>query len=388
MAVKHSLTRTHTLILLFPRQYQPLRPQFAGRLEQLCAACRGYIFTLSGERYRGLRIGDFLLYSEAIEPNSLGLVLRRFWLQAILPLKLIPKSTHIDAIISYDPYASGLAGALLKAFLGARLIVEVNGDYHKVDLPSNPLKKWLMRAAFFISIRSADAIKVLNRDQESFFRQRHPSKKLFRFPDFVATRYFQSLQSSQGDYLLSVGFPFSLKGMDVLIRAFILIADRHPRIKLKIMGYCPEEELIAYKRMASGHHRIEFVKPGWIEDVGELMRGCYALVNAARSEALGRIHLEAMACRKPVVATRTNGAMECVTDAETGLLCEIGNPQDLAEKLDYLLSHPAVAASMGRAGFERLQTEFSEERYTQSFRSMLQGLLFPNASDGAVTSHQ
>ena len=367
--------RRPNLIFLFSGRSQPLRRNFAKRFENLSGICRGYIFTLSSKRCRALGIGDFVLYTEAFRPSWLGLSLRRLWLQVYLAAKLIRKQAHIDAIISADPYACGLAGVLLKALLRTRLVVEVNGDFHRLEPAQGLAKRWVMRLVFFISMRSADAIKVLNRDQENFFSRRYRSKKLFRFTDFVATEYFQSLECYEGNYLLAVGHPFALKGIDVLIRAFRLISHRHPTMELKIMGYCPERDLIVYKQLASGEARIEFVKPGWIEDVGELMRGCYALVNAARSEALGRVHLEAMACGKPVVATRTNGGMECVTDGETGLLCEVGNAEDLSRKLDYLLSNPTLAATMGRAGFNRLQAVYCEKSYTQSFASMLEELL-------------
>jgi glycosyltransferase involved in cell wall biosynthesis len=109
-----------------------------------------------------------------------------------------------------------------------------------------------------------------------------------------------------------------------------------------------------------------------MEDVGEQMKGCYALVNAARSEAMGRVHVEAMACGKPIVATRTNGGLECIEDGKTGLLCAIGDVRDLAAKLDELLSNHDRANQMGLAGKIRTQEMFSEKAYAATFRAMLE----------------
>jgi glycosyltransferase involved in cell wall biosynthesis len=367
--------RKANLVFLFPRQYRPLKPNFAKCFQNLSETFCGYIFTTSGERHRGLAIGNFRLYSERAAPSSLIVVLRRLWLQALLPLAVVRNGARVDAVVSYDPYASGLAASLLSTLLRARLIVEVRGDFHKTEPSQHPVKKRLMRLALAVSVHFADALRVLNRDQESYFRRRYPSKRVFRFSPFIAEEYFTSLDCYQGDYLLSVGHPYDLKGMDVVIKAFRLVAARHRGIKLKIMGYCPEDELRRYRELASGEPAIEFIRPGWIEDVGDLLRGCYALVNAARSEAFGRVHLEAMACQKPVVATRTNGAMECVEDGVTGLLCEIDNVADLAAQLDALLGDPARAARMGRAGFERFQRLYSERIYTQSVVSMIEEVL-------------
>ena len=109
------------------------------------------------------------------------------------------------------------------------------------------------------------------------------------------------------------------------------------------------------------------------------MRGCYALVNAARSEAMGRVHVEAMACGKPIIASRTNGAIECVEDGITGLLCGIGDVADLAAKLDALLSEPQRAAQIGYAGKLRMHNLFSEEACTESYHAMLEDVMGVNS---------
>jgi glycosyltransferase involved in cell wall biosynthesis len=255
------------------------------------------------------------------------------------------------------------------------MIVELNGDYHKTEPGRSGFMKVFMRTLLNLTLRASDAIKVLNADQEAFCRRLLPHKPIYRFPDFTASDYFESLQSHQGDYLLSVGHPFDLKGIDVLIAAFIRIADKHQQISLRIMGYCPQRDLAKYRAMAAGHPRIIFVEPGWIEDVGEQMRGCYALVNAARSEAMGRVHVEAMACAKPIIATRTNGALECVEDGQTGDLCAIGDIADLAAKLDKLLSNPSRAAQMGNAGKMRMHEIFSEAKCVEAYHTMFEEVI-------------
>jgi glycosyltransferase involved in cell wall biosynthesis len=234
------------------------------------------------------------------------------------------------------------------------------------------ISKILARQIFNLTFSHADAIKLLNFDQEAFCRQQFPEKRTYKFPPFVATDYFQSLESHQGDYLLSIGHPFDLKGMDVLIAAFKRIADKHPCINLRIMGYCPQSDMQKYKALVDGDPRITFIDPGWIEEVGEQIRDCYALVNASRTEALGRVHIEAMACGKPVVATRTNGAIESIEEGVTGLLCDVGNVSDLAAKLDSLLANPDRAAEMGRAGMARMNRIFSETSCTDAYHAMLE----------------
>jgi glycosyltransferase involved in cell wall biosynthesis len=367
------------LLFLFPLIYRPSKRNIARRYELLSRSYRGHIFALSSERQRNVLVSGFLFHSEKFEGSAAGRLIRGLWIQVVVPLRLLWGKSRVSAVIAYDPFRCGLSALILKYALRCKMIVEVNGDFHgyyKRNEPGQSCVSRHLRALLLnLSLRCADGIKVLNKDQEAHYRRRFPHAAFFRFPDFVPTEYFELLACHQGNYLLSVGYPFHGKGMDVLIEAFKRIAAKHPQAGLRIMGHCPEDDLVKYRELARGYPRIEFIKPGWIEDVGEQMRGCYALVNAARSEAMGRIHVEAMACGKPIIATRTNGALECIEDGRTGLLCAIDDAGDLAAKLDELLSNPDRAAQMGRAGKMRMQEVFSEKVTTEKFQRMLEEVI-------------
>ena len=359
------------LVFLFPLVYRPHKPNFAGQFRLLSRWYRGHIVALSGSRQRHLPVSNFHFHSEIFGKRAILRVLLALWTQVAIPFRLLWRRARGVVIIAYDPYKSGLAACALKYLLRSKIIVQLNGDYHRAEPGRLSVKQRIMRFVFGLTLRRADAIKVLNIDQEAFCRRVFPGKPVYRFPDFVATDYFGSLETYQGDYLLSIGHPFDLKGVDLLIAAFLRIADQHPRIHLRIMGYCPPRDEASYRALAQGHPRIHFVQPGWIEDVAEQIRGCYALVNAARSEAMGRVHIEAMACGKPIVASRTNGALQCIRDGQTGLLCERENAEDLAAKLDALLSNPRRADQMGQAGRQFAHESFSEEVFLQAYRTML-----------------
>jgi len=366
------------LVFLFPETYRPFKEHFARRFELLSRRCSGFIFTLSAARYIALPLARFQLYSEPLGRSTIGHTLRTLLAQVARPLRVLRNAPRIDAVVTYDPYASGFAGVILTRLFPARLIIEINGDYHTTEPSQNPLKKSLMRFLFHFSLANSAAIKVLNMQQQDYFGRLYPRTPIYRFHDFVPVDYFQSLDCYQGNYLLAVGHPFDIKGVDLLIQAFARISERHPDIHLRIMGYSPKPELMRYEHLVNKNPRVHFIPPGWIEDVGEQMRGCYALVNAARSEAMGKVHLEAMACAKPLVATRTNGGITCIEEGRTGLLSDINDVAALAENLDYLLSNPSLAASMGEAGRERLRGNFSEEMYVHSLLSMLEEVVGPH----------
>jgi colanic acid/amylovoran biosynthesis glycosyltransferase len=69
--------------------------------------------------------------------------------------------------------------------------------------------------------------------------------------------------------------------------------------------------------------------------------------------------LDAMALRKPVVATRAGGIPEVVQDGVTGLLVPPRDPAALARALLYLLRHPEQGKKFGEAGRSRVEQHFT-----------------------------
>lgn len=359
------------LLYLCPLVWRPEKVNFAGRFTRLSKCSSGYIFTLSGSRQRKVPIGDYQFCSETYR-GVIHRQLSRMWIQVIVPLFILWRGRHAaTVIVAYDAYASGIAGLVIKLLSGAKLIVEINGDDQLLETFRWDIRGKFRRLLFHVSTICADAIKVINTQQEQYLRTHYSGKKIFRFPDYAATDYFTSLGPVQGEYLLSVGHPIQIKGIDILIEAFKAVSEKYPRVTLRIMGHFEGAEKEICQRLVGEHPRIEFVSPGWIEDVGAQMRGCYALVCASRREAQGRVIFEAMACKKPIVASRTHGAMDYVRDGKTGLICEVGSWHDLAAKLDIILSNPQMAQQMGEAGHRLVEEELSECAYINSFVSMV-----------------
>lgn len=376
--------RSMRVLFIFPQVWDPCKTNFSGQFTILPEAVSGHIFTLSSRQPPVVKLGRFLLRWKEIGSTTWqglwnGLV-ARWW----LPIRHLNRG-DADVVVAYDPYACGLAGLFLKCVLGVRLIVQMNGDFHEYPPSSSAAKNAIMRIVFHLSMRWADAAKVLNPSQAAYVRRLYPSLPVYQFHDYVACGFFEAAPTTQGTHLLFVGHPFDLKGVDILIKAFLLIADRHPSVTLRIMGYSPAHELPVYQALAGHHPRIEFLKPGWMEEVREQLKDCYLLVNATRTEALGRVFIEAMCCGKPIVASDTNGARICVENGRTGFIARQEDPEDCARQMDRLLSDPALAARMGQAGRERARALFSEAAYGRHFMQMV-GEVMAGCTGGEAAS--
>ncbi|HOA24963.1 MAG TPA: glycosyltransferase, partial [Aggregatilineales bacterium] len=82
----------------------------------------------------------------------------------------------------------------------------------------------------------------------------------------------------------------------------------------------------------------------------------YALTSVY--EGLPKVLIEAAASGTPVVATTMAGSRDAVLDGETGLLARMEDPADIADKLDRLLSDPALARQMGERAREHAAAHY------------------------------
>lgn len=69
--------------------------------------------------------------------------------------------------------------------------------------------------------------------------------------------------------------------------------------------------------------------------------------------------LEAMAMGKPVIVTKTVGQTDTVVDGETGLYVSPGNPDDLRQKIQFLLENEAERKRIGDNGRRAFQNSFT-----------------------------
>ena len=107
--------------------------------------------------------------------------------------------------------------------------------------------------------------------------------------------------------------------------------------------------------------RVHFL--GFRDDVPRLMTVVDIVVHTSVApEPFGRVLVEGMLARKPVVATAAGGAREVVEDSETGLLVPPGDPEELATALRQLIDVPRRRTRMGTAGYRRARSRFSREQ--------------------------
>ncbi|MHC1755343.1 MAG: glycosyltransferase family 4 protein [Methanosarcina sp.] len=154
--------------------------------------------------------------------------------------------------------------------------------------------------------------------------------------------------------LLYIGRLVKIKGIDILIRALPIIKVSYPNIKLFIAGTGGQFNKInsIVKKMDLTENVI-FLGKVFGSEKRRLIASTDILILPSRYEAFGIVLLEAMASGKSIVASNVGGVPYIVNNGETGLLFEVGNVKELAEKVIKLLDCEKLRLEMGRAGRKR-----------------------------------
>lgn len=109
--------------------------------------------------------------------------------------------------------------------------------------------------------------------------------------------------------------------------------------------------------------RVTFL--GHRDDVPDLLNQLDVVVCASTVEPFGRCLIEAMACAKPVVATRVGGIPEVVLDGETGILVSPKSPTELADAVQRLLGDSDLRTFFAMNGKKRVSDQFSSKAHVE-----------------------
>ncbi|MCM3161736.1 glycosyltransferase [Metabacillus litoralis] len=157
------------------------------------------------------------------------------------------------------------------------------------------------------------------------------------------------------------------KGQDVFIKAAKLLHLNFPKVKFFIIGdvlFNKVEDLL-YKNqlleLAINCKFIEFL--GHRNDVRELIQNMDVIVHASiREEPFGRVIIEGMAAKKPVIASGIGGPIEIIEDGVNGMLYKPGDEKDLAKSIESLLSNDVLYNELSNEGYHNFINHFEIHR--------------------------
>lgn len=161
------------------------------------------------------------------------------------------------------------------------------------------------------------------------------------------------------------------KAPDVFICAAKLIHDEIPNSAFIIVGNGEEE---AEVRTFAQENNLELVVTGWTDEPYSYLKVFDVAILLSRWEGFGLAVVEYMAAEKNVVATRIDAIPTLVEDGIDGLLVEVDNPKDAADKVLWLYHHPREAAEMRKKALKKVIENYDISRVVEQHIEMFDEL--------------
>ena len=214
--------------------------------------------------------------------------------------------------------------------------------------------------------RLADGLAPLSHYASRFFVDwPHPKQILY---GGVNLEVLAAADAEPGGYALYVGRLLPHKGVLPLIQAV------NPNTPLHIVGRPYDRPYFSQLQQAAAGKKVIFFLEADDAELRRQYAGASVVLQPSvpadrsdkdKSELLGLVTLEGMACGKPVIIARTASLPELVVDGETGFVVP---PHDLAalrDRIDQLVGNPGLSRSMGEAARRHVAGNFTWQKTAQ-----------------------
>jgi glycosyltransferase involved in cell wall biosynthesis len=204
--------------------------------------------------------------------------------------------------------------------------------------------------------RRADVIRVMSEPaRQSFLDRGFPAERVFVAPPPFDLSQFPQAEFRGGRFTVSfVGLFEPAKGLHYLIEAFRGLNQTDA--ELLLWGNTGARPLARYLREQMAACPTIQLRPQTVKQVGynKVYGASSVLVHPSLSDGFGYVVGEAMASGIPVITTPTTGASQWVIDGVNGYVVPPRDPGAIRERLEYLMSRPALLREMGNAARETM----------------------------------
>jgi glycosyltransferase involved in cell wall biosynthesis len=284
----------------------------------------------------------------------------------VLALARMLHDERVDVLHTHTLAAANALGRLAARRAGVPVVSHLHIENH-----FRSATKPILRAVDNRTARSSAALVAVSEDtKRAYERQGYPRRIEVVYNgvelDGAASKGLRAELGIPDDASLvgEVARLCDVKGQRELIEALAQVPDaRAVLVGVDLeQGGAYEADLARTAERLGVRDRIVFA--GRRDNAAALLAELDVFALPSWTEGLPLVILEAMARRRPVVATPVGGTPEVVVDGETGLLVPPRNPEALADALRRLLADADLRRRMGDAGYERVRTRFSADAMT------------------------
>ncbi len=222
----------------------------------------------------------------------------------------------------------------------------------------------VVRTLYRLALRSNAVVFFQNPDDLALFIHTRlladPRKAVLLNGSGVDLDYFRVAPLPPGPpSFLLIGRLIKEKGIEEYVEAARLLRDRHPAIKLFLLGpFDAHPSAITSaavgRWVASG--AIEYL--GEAQDVRPYIARATVFVLPSYREGTPRTVLEAMAMGRPIVTTNVPGCKQTVVEGENGYLVAPRDPIGLARAMERFVTDEGLASRLGKRSRQKVELEY------------------------------
>lgn len=284
--------------------------------------------------------------------------------------KLLRAAVSADVVLALDPVSTGLPALIASSVLRKPFLVKVVGDYaweqgvqrfgikDELDVfvknKDVPIQVALFRFVQTRVVTLAKAVVVpshyLKRIVEAWGIEK---QKIFVIPNAITVSCnAQDTTSVEKKYsVITVGRLVPWKGMSGVIDAVSILQNDIPEISLTIVGDGPDRNVLERYAKDNGV-AVHFPGQQSPTKTHESIDRASVFVLNSTYEGMSHVLLEALALRKPIIATRVGGNAEVLSHNVSGILIESGDTRALAEAIKSVLTNTSFANTLARGAYE------------------------------------
>jgi glycosyltransferase involved in cell wall biosynthesis len=179
--------------------------------------------------------------------------------------------------------------------------------------------------------------------------------------------------------LLYVGNLLPGKGLEDVLKAMKFISGQEKNgIRLEVVGALAklDYEMVCKEIVKRNNLPVNFYDTKSGNEKLQFFADADIFIFTPRDpEGHPWVLVEAMAARLPIISTDQGAIIESVKDRINGFIVEPGRPEQIAEKIQFLIEHPEIRSEMARESRRLYEENFTEEKMidklTQAFNTIL-----------------
>jgi glycosyltransferase involved in cell wall biosynthesis len=256
------------------------------------------------------------------------------YLKNFLKIRKIVHSEKPDILHAHYASSYGLLGSLCNYH---PFIISLWGS----DIYQFPRKSIITKKILEANLKKADVIcstsQIMAREAALY-----TDKKVYVTPFGVDTQIFSPPEKPAGEIIIgTVKGLEAIYGIDILIKAFKIISEKFPAVKLRIVGTGSKED--EYKSLVQTlelSDKVEFTGKISHQEVPAYLKEFYLFIALSYSESFGVAVVEALSCGIPAIVSDIGGLSEVVLNNENGFCVTPGSPEAAAAAIEKLLNDP------------------------------------------------